>query len=63
MMGPNSTTSPIVPGPVAVRCTSRNLQTGMGPDGMALRPILHLNVYWFGWVDYYPEADPYTVED
>lgn len=33
-----------------------NLLTGSGPEGQKLKPILHMNVYWFAWSDFYPET-------
>lgn len=40
-----------------------NMLTGTGPDGARLTPIPHLNVYWFAWVDFYPNAALYAPED
>ena len=33
-----------------------NLLTGRGTDRKRLKPVPHLNVYWFAWVDFYPDA-------
>ena len=33
-----------------------NLLVGEGPEGQTLAPIPHMNVYWFAWADFYPEA-------
>ena len=33
-----------------------NLLTGKGPEGQQLTPIPHVNIYWFAWVDFYPET-------
>ena len=38
---------------------SWNLLTGNGPGGKKLKPIPHLNVYWFAWADFYPRATLY----
>lgn len=40
-----------------------NLLTGTGSDGSRLTPIPHLNVYWFAWVDFYPNADLFEQKD
>jgi len=34
-----------------------NLLTGTGPEGQVLKPIPHMNVYWFAWSDFYPDTD------
>ena len=36
---------------------SWNLLTGSGPEGRWLTPVPHLNVYWFAWVGFYPDAE------
>jgi len=33
-----------------------HLLTGQGPDGQFLKPIPHVRVYWFAWVDFYPQT-------
>lgn len=33
-----------------------DLLTGRGSEGRTLKPIPHLNVYWFAWADFYPET-------
>lgn len=37
-----------------------NLLTGEGPSGIVLHFIPHVNIYWFAWVDFYPETILYT---
>ena len=37
-----------------------NLLNGTGPEGKRMEPVPHLNVYWFAWVDFYPETELYT---
>ena len=38
---------------------SWSLITGRGPDNTLLEAVPHLNIYWFAWVDFYPEATLY----
>lgn len=38
---------------------SWNLVTGRGSDGAELEAVPHLNIYWFAWVDFYPDATLY----
>ena len=33
-----------------------NLLTGAGTENQVLKPIPHMNVYWFAWVDFYPQT-------
>ena len=33
-----------------------NMLTGSGPEGKQLRPVPHMNIYWFAWVDFYPNT-------
>jgi hypothetical protein len=33
-----------------------NLLTGSGADAQQLEPVPHLNIYWFAWTDFYPDA-------
>lgn len=37
-----------------------NLLTGEGPDGKMLKPVPHVNIYWFAWADFYPETRVYS---
>jgi len=39
---------------------SWNLLTGIGSDGAILEAVPHLNIYWFAWIDFYPEAILYA---
>ena len=34
-----------------------NILTGEGPNDKVLRRIPHVNIYWFAWVDFYPETE------
>ncbi len=36
-----------------------NLLTGRGPGGLRLKPIPHMQVYWFAWTDFYPKSALY----
>lgn len=33
-----------------------NLLTGQGAEEQVLKSIPHMNVYWFAWVDFYPQT-------
>ena len=37
-----------------------NLLTGEGPSSIVLEFIPHVNIYWFAWVDFFPETTLYT---
>ena len=39
-----------------------NLLTGQAGDGSQLRQLIHLDVYWFAWVDYYPHTELYKPD-
>ncbi len=39
-----------------------DLLTGRGTEGRTLKPIPHMNVYWFAWADFYPETLIYQHE-
>ncbi len=36
-----------------------NLLTGAGSEGRSLVPVPHLNIYWYAWADFYPDAELY----
>ena len=36
-----------------------NLLTGEGPKEAVLTPLPHVGIYWFAWVDFYPETELY----
>jgi hypothetical protein len=40
-----------------------NLFTGQGPDGQILKAIPHMRIYWFAWVDFYPQTLLYGISE